>query len=130
MLIWRFRGTRRRCRHRFTRFDGRSGSERRSSFPTPPECRLLFGAGLTTPPECLTEGLRRSLQAFASEAFACLGASPKEGDLSVKHLCGVWRPAHNKIIERRRDELLVRQSPTPLPSRENPPNTDVPARSP
>ena len=59
----------------------------------------MFGVGLPTPPECLTEGLPRTSSALASRAFLLSEHSQKEGDLSVGHSCGVRRPAHNKLDE-------------------------------
>ena len=55
--------------------------------------RAALGAGLPTRPLARPTGLPRSLQPQVSEMFVLAELTPNEGDLSVKHLGGVRRPA-------------------------------------
>ena len=56
---------------------------------------FLFGAGLPTPPECRTVGLQRTPPTWRHVAYYLPEHTPTKGDLSVRHLGGVRRPAPN-----------------------------------
>jgi hypothetical protein len=52
----------------------------------------LFGASLTTPPECLTEGRRRSSVALSAKAFTSARHTPMEGDRNGRPKVSPWAP--------------------------------------
>jgi hypothetical protein len=66
---------------RFIRFPLMKAPGVRRGSPDPDGVRLVFGAGLPTPMECLTEGLPRSPKALASEVFVLSEPTQKEGNL-------------------------------------------------
>ena len=56
----------------------------------------MFGAGLTTAPECVTEGLPRSSQTLASRAFSISEHASKGGDLRSAARAGSGDPRPTK----------------------------------